>query len=588
MTPIWTPSDQRRRNSNLTAFARGDRETARYADAFDYAGLHRWSVESPAKFWSRVWDFCRVIGVKGARVLVDGDKMPGAGWFPDARLNFAQNLLRDRPDEAICIVFRGEGKVRQVLTFRDLTRQVAALAAYFRSCDVQIGDRVAAYAHNGPEAIIGMLAAASIGAVYASCSPDFGVRGALDRFGQINPKVLIASDGYFYKGEAVDRLDNAAKIARGLSSVAETLVVPYIRAAPALECFANARSWPQAIAAHEGAPLRFEPLPFAHPLYVLFSSGTTGAPKCIVHGAGGTLLQHLKELVLQSDVAPGDRLFFFTTCGWMMWNWLASALASRASILLYDGFVMAKEGKALFDLAQDENATLFGVSAGFLKASQKLGVAPRRTHDLHALRLIASTGSPLAPEGFDYVYKDIKSDVHLASISGGTDIVSCFVCGNPWSPVHRGEIQGAGLGMNVEIRDEDGRRIVEREGELVCARPFPSMPVGFWNDADGKKYFDAYFSKYPGVWRHGDYATQTENGGFIIHGRSDATLNPQGVRIGTADIYSVVETMPEVAEALAVDQDAADGSRIVLFVKMRPGCRLDEAMVARIKPVSYT
>jgi len=583
MTPLWTPNLQRRQNSNLMAFARQDPATTGYGAAFDYAALHRWSIDHREAFWSRVWDFCGVVGVKGAPILVEGDKMPGGHWFPDARLNFAQNLLRDRPENEISIVFRDEEQHRRTLSFGELRREVAALAAYLRARGVAPGDRVAAYTHNGPEAVIGMLAVASIGAVWASCSSDFGARGVLDRFGQIEPKLLIVSDGYYYKGDKIDRLDNAREIVSQLPSVEEVLVVPHIHATPPLGGLAKVRSWPEAILAHDGATLNFEPFPFDHPLYIMFSSGTTGAPKCIVHGAGGTLLQHLKEHQLQCDVRPGDRVFYATTTGWMMWNWLASALASRAAILLYDGFPMANDGRALFDYAREERATLFGVSAGYLKAAEKLGLEPTKTHDLRALRLIASTGSPLAPESFDYVYEDIKADVQLASISGGTDIISCFVCGNPWSPVRRGEIQGAGLGMAVEVWDANGRRLIGQQGELVCTRSFPSTPIGFWNDAGGKKYFDAYFSKYRGVWRHGDFATETAQGGFVIHGRSDATLNPQGVRIGTADIYNVVESLPEIEEALAVDRDLGDGARIILFVKMRPGMGLDEALKTRIK-----
>lgn len=583
MTTLWTPSVERRENANLTAFARRDPATAQWGDVFDYVSLHRWSVENREAFWSRVWDECGVIGVKGERLLVDGDKMPGSRWFPDARLNFAENLLRDRPDEEIAIVFWDEDRPKRRISFGDLKRQVAGLGAYFRASGVGPGDRVAVYAHNGPEAVVSMLAAASLGAVWSSCSPDFGPRGVLDRFGQIEPKILIASDGYHYKGRRIERMDCVREIADRLESVEQTLVVPHLDANPSLAGLARARSWPDAISAHRGAPLRFEPLPFDHPLVIMFSSGTTGAPKCIAHGAGGTLLQHLKEHRLQCDVRAGDRVFHATTTGWMMWNWLVSALACRATILLYDGFVMANRGAALFDLAQDERATLFGVSAGFLRGAQKLGLEPRRTHDLSALRLITSTGSPLPPESFDYVYKDIKSDVQLASMSGGTDIIACFVGGNPWNPVRRGEIQGAGLGMAVEVWSADGGRVVDRQGELVCARSFPSMPIGFWNDPGGAKYFDAYFTRFPGVWRHGDYATETESGGFVIHGRSDATLNPQGVRIGTAEIYNVVEALPEVEEALAVERSARDGARIVLFLKLRPGRRLDDALIARIK-----
>jgi acetoacetyl-CoA synthetase len=583
MTPLWKPSPERRREANLTGFARRDPATAHYGDAFDYVALHRWSLVHREDFWSRLWDFCGVIGDKGGRILEAGDKMPGARWFPDATLNFAENLLRERPRHAISIVFWDEEQGQRTFSFAELTQSVASMAACFRSCGVARGDRVAAYTHNGPEAVIAMLASASLGAVWSSCSSDFGPRGVLDRFGQIEPKLLIVSDGYYYKGRKIDRLDNARAIASNLPSVEHTLVVPHIHAPPPLQGFAAARSWPDAMAEHANAVSRFESLPFDHPLYIMFSSGTTGAPKCIVHGAGGTLLQHLKEHRLQCDVKPDDRVFHATTTGWMMWNWLASALASSATILLYDGFAMAREGKILFDFAQAARATLFGVSAGYLKTIEKLGLKPRKTHDLRALRLITSTGSPLSPESFDYVHRDVKQDVQLASMSGGADIISCFVGGNPWSPVYRGEIQGAGLSMAVEVWNAQGRRVIGEQGELVCVRSFPSMPIGFWNDPDGRKYSGAYFSRYPGVWRQGDYATETTNGGFVIHGRSDATLNPHGVRIGTADIYNIVEGMPEIEEALAVEQEWEGGARIVLFVKMRAGGLLDEALTNRIK-----
>ena len=567
----------------MTQFARGDPETAVYVQKFYYRGLHAWSLTHREAFWSRLWDFCEIIGEKGTRVLVDGEKMPGARWFPEARLNFAQNLLRPRPDDDTAIVFQGEGQERRVLSFGELSRQVAALAAYLQARGVGPGDRVAAYLHNGPEAIIGMLAASSLGAVWSSCSPDFGVAGVLDRFGQIAPKALIACDGYFYKGQACDRLAQAREIAVGLPTLQCVLVARYLHEARPLSSLPKAEGWHEAFAEHYGAPLRFALLPFDHPLYVVFSSGTTGAPKCIVHGAGGTLLQHMKEHQLHCDIRAGDRVFYATTTGWMMWNWLASALASRATILLYDGFPMDRDGSALFDFAEREGATLFGVSAGFLRAAQKLGVEPRITHDLSAMRLLASTGSPLSPEGFDYVYRKVAPQTQLASISGGTDILSCFVLGNPWSPVRRGEIQGAGLGMAVEIWDDDGRRVVGHEGELVCTKAFPSMPVGFWNDAGSEKYRSAYFSNFPNVWRHGDFATQTSSGGFVIHGRSDATLKPQGVRIGTAEIYRIVESLPQVEECVAVGQETAGGQRILLFVKLRAGERLSPELSALIK-----
>lgn len=586
MTPLWKPILERQREANLTNFVQQNAATGNYGATFDYGALHRWSLEHPQDFWSAVWDFCAIIGEKGERILVDGDKMPGARWFPEAKLNFAENLLRDRPADEISVVFWGEDRIEQTLTFGQLKNRVASLAAYFHAQGIKSGDRIAAYTHNSPEAVIGMLAASSLGAVWSSCSSDFGVQGVLDRFSQIEPSLLIVSDGYYYKGKKVDRLDHARDVASKLPSVKRTLVVPYIRDPP-LEKFANAQLWADALAAHKGATLSFRRLPFDHPLYILFSSGTTGAPKCIVHGAGGTLLQHLKEHQLQCDVKPGNRVFYATTTGWMMWNWLASALASKATILLYDGFVTAGDGKILFDFAQRRRATLFGTSAGYIKATEKMGLKPRETHDLSALRLITSTGSPLLPDSFDYVYRDVKSDVQLASISGGADIISCFVIGNPWSPVYRGEIQGAGLGMAVEVWNAEGERVVGEQGELVCTQPFPSMPIYFWNDPQGKKYFDAYFGAYPRVWRHGDYATETANGGFVIHGRSDATLNPQGVRIGTADIYSIAERMPEIQEALAVDQEWEGGTRIILFVKMQLGHRLDEPLTTRIKRRLY-
>lgn len=583
MRPIWKPSLERRLNSNLTEFARRNQNTAPYADSLEYGPLHRWSLDHREEFWSQLWDYCGVVGDKGQRILEAGDMMPRARWFPDATLNFAENMLRDRPEDTVSIICWDEQQRREEVSFRALKQSVASIAAFFRACGVARGDRVAAYTHNGPESVIAMLAAASIGAVWSSCSSDFGPRGVLDRFVQIEPKLLIASDGYFYKGQKIERLNNAREIASNLSSIEQVVVIPRIQTSPPLSGFAAARSWTDVITEYANANLRFEHAPFDHPLYIMFSSGTTGAPKCITHGAGGTLLQHLKEHQLQCDIKEGDRVFYATTTGWMMWNWLVSALASEAAIVLYDGFPLAKEGRILFDLAQAEGVSLLGVSAGYLKTIEKLGLSPRETHDLRALRLITSTGSPLAPESFDYVYRDVKPDTQLASISGGTDIVSCFVCGNPWGSVFRGEIQGPGLGMSVEVWDDQGRRVVGQQGELVCTESFPSMPIYFWNDPDNSKYVDAYFSRYAGVWRHGDYATETVNGGFIIHGRSDATLNPQGVRIGTSDIYRVVEVMTEVEEALAIDQDWEGGSRVVLFVKLRAGLRLDADLVRRIK-----
>lgn len=585
---LWQPDKNRQQNSSLTRFCRSAPATSRFTAKFDYEALHRWSIENSEAFWSQVWDFCGVIGEKGKTILVNGDKMPGAQWFPQARLNFAENLLRPRPEDEVSLIFWGEDRMRKSLRFGELIKSVAALAAFFRTRGVARGDHIGAYVHNGPEAIIGMLAAASLGAVWSSCAPEFGVESVVDRFEQIDPLLLIATDGYFYKGKEIDRSAAIREIKARLSSVKTTLVIPYLSEAPDLDGLDEALSWPDALTTQAGAELTFEPLPFNHPLYVMFSSGTTGAPKCILHGAGGTLLQHLKEHQLQCDVRAGDRFFYATTTGWMMWNWLASALASKVTLLLYDGFFNAGEkGAILLDYAQQERATFFGASAGYLKAIERNGLKPRESHDLGAMRVIASTGSPLPPDSFDYVCRDVKADVQLASISGGTDIISCFVGGNPWSPVYRGEIQSAGLGMAVEIWNEDGQRVIGEEGELVCTRSFPSMPLRFLNDPDGGKYLNAYFARYPNIWLHGDFATETLHGGFHIHGRSDATLNPQGVRIGTADIYNIVEALDSVQEALAVDQQWEGGTRIVLFVKTSPGRHLDSALAGQIRKALF-
>jgi acetoacetyl-CoA synthetase len=475
--------------------------------------------------------------------------------------------------------------VAAALTFRELADRVARCRAALRAEGVGVGDRVAGYLPNLPETLIAMLAAASLGAVWSSCSPDFGVQGVLDRFGQIEPRVLVVADGYRYAGKELDVRPRLQPIRAGLPSVERVVVVPYLR--PDESAPADTVRWDAWIDTAPDEPLTFARLPFDHPLYVMYSSGTTGLPKCMVHGAGGTLLQHLKEQVLHTDLAPDDRLFYFTTCGWMMWNWLMSGLATGATIVLYDGAPLAPEPAVLWDMAAAERVTVFGASAKYLALAEKAGVRPARTHDLAALRTILSTGSPLAPHSYDYVYRDVKADVCLSSISGGTDLISCFALGNPTAPVHRGELQARGLGMAVEVWDDDGRPIVGRPGELVCTRPFPSMPVAFWNDPDGAKYRAAYFEHFPGVWRHGDWAELTPWGGLVIHGRSDATLNPGGVRIGTAEIYRQVETLDEIVESLVVGQDVADGGerdmRVVLFVRLAAGAVLDDALRERIR-----
>ncbi|MCD6041146.1 MAG: acetoacetyl-CoA synthase [Burkholderiales bacterium] len=568
MKPLWTPSPERAAATELARFMKR-------AGKSSYEELHRWSVRSSPEFWNLVWDFCEVKGEKGKRTLVDGERMPGAKWFPDARLNYAENLLKDQGE---AIVFWGEERIKRRMTHEQLHRLVSRLAQALADAGVKEGDRVAGYLPNVPEATAALLATASLGAVWSSCSPDFGVQGVLDRFGQIEPKVLLCADGYLYGGKEFDSQEKAAQVAERLPSVEEVVVVDYLGAP-----VTAGTSLYEFLDPFDAAPIRFEPVEFNHPLYILYSSGTTGVPKCIVHGTGGTLLQHFKEHRLHTDVRSGDRLFYFTTLGWMMWNWLVSGLASGATLLLYDGSPFVGRGKVLFDFAEAEGMTHFGTSAKFIDALAKAGLKPRETHRLDKLRTVLSTGSPLAPEGFDYIYKEVKSDVCLSSISGGTDIVSCFVLGNPVGPVWRGEIQAKGLGMAVEVFDDAGKAVKNQKGELVCTQPFPSMPIGFWNDPDGARYRAAYFEKYPNVWRHGDWSEETEHGGVVIYGRSDAVLNPGGVRIGTAEIYRQVEKLEEVVESLVIGQDWEGDVRVVLFVKLKEGVSLDDALIAHIK-----
>ncbi|MDQ0472626.1 acetoacetate--CoA ligase [Labrys wisconsinensis] len=582
-TPLWSPSPERVAATQVTAFRRQAEERHKLTLP-DYRALHAWSVRDPAAFWDLLWDVCGVIGEKGSRRAVDLDRMPGGRFFPDARLNFAENLLRGGAGEAIAMVFQGEDKASLRLTWQELFDLVSRLQQAMRAAGVGVGDRVAAMMPNRPETIAVMLAAASIGAIFSSCSPDFGERGVLDRFGQIEPKLVFAVDGYWYAGKRIAIRDKLAAIAPQLPSAVRTVIVPYLGEAEAVAAaLPNGITLEGFLAPFAPAPLGFERLAFDHPLYILYSSGTTGVPKCIVHGAGGTLLQHLKEHRLQSDIRPGDAVFYFTTCGWMMWNWLASALASGAKLVLFDGSPFHPEASVLFDLAEREGVTLFGTSAKYIDAAHKAGLTPASTHDLSALRLMTSTGSPLSPDGFAWVYRKVKQDLHLASISGGTDIVSCFVLGDPTSPVWPGEIQAAGLGMAVDVWNDDGKPVRQEKGELVCTRPFPSMPVRFWNDPDDKKYHAAYFERFDNIWHHGDFAEWTAHGGLIIHGRSDATLNPGGVRIGTAELYAQVEKIPEVLESLAIGQDFDNDVRIVLFVRLREGLTLDDALVGRIR-----
>lgn len=579
--PLWTPDAKRIATAQMTAFRQAANE--RHSVALkNYADLHAWSVEQRGEFWSLVWDYCGVIGDKGRHLVTDGDKMPGAKFFPEARLNFAENLMR-RHDSAAAIVFRGEDKSARRFSWTELDELVSRLQQALKAAGLKTGDRVAVMLPNLPEAVALMLAVTSLGAIFSSCSPDFGERGVVDRFGQIEPKFLFACDGYWYAGKRIEIGGKLKAIVGNLPTVEKAVIVPYIEDAPAV-----AKNIPRAVDLYEflkpfgPRALTFERLPFDHPIYILYSSGTTGVPKCIVHGAGGILLQHLKEHKLHCDVRPGDRLFYFTTLGWMMWNWLVTGLASEATLCLYDGSPFAPDEGVLFRYAEDERINVFGTSAKYIDALKKSGLEPKDKFDLSALRLITSTGSPLAPESFDFVYRSIKQDLHLASISGGTDLAACFVLGDPTSPVWKGEIQAPGLGMAVDVWSEDGKHLDRGRGELVCTRPFPSMPVKFWNDPDGKKYHATYFARFPGVWCHGDFAEWTAHGG-IIHGRSDATLNPGGVRIGTAEIYAQVEQIPEVIESIAIGQEWEHDVRIVLFVRMKDGVKLDDALTDQIK-----
>ena len=590
-TPIWTPDPASVAAANLTRFA------PRFGVAApDYAALWRRTVEEPAAFWSALVDFCGVrFATPPLTALESPQAMPGARWFPGATLNFAEHLLRpvgDGREEPPALIGLDEHGRRELVSRAELRQRVAALAAALRADGVGVGDRVAGFLPNSVEAVIGMLAATSLGAVWSSCSPDFGEAGVLDRFGQIEPKVLIACDGYRYSGKAIDTRERVARIASALPSLKRLVMVPFLSGQLDRSLLPAALTVAFPDYAVAGAPLSFTPVAFEAPLYVLYSSGTTGKPKCIVHGVGGTLLQHLKEHVLQGDLKPADVLFFFTTCGWMMWNWLVSGLAAGATVVLYDGSPFWRRPETLWTIAARERVSHFGISPKYLAALAKEGHRPVEHHDLSALRTIFSTGSPIAPEQFDYVYQAIKADVQLASISGGTDIVSCFALGNPWSPVWRGELQGPGLGMAVEVWDEHGKPLHGEPGELVCTRPFPSMPVGFWNDADGARYRAAYFERFPGVWHHGDYAIATDHGGLVIEGRSDSTLNPGGVRIGTAEIYRVVDALPEIAESVVVGHRVNDGAggdeAVILFVRLRDGATLDAALDKRIRTALRT
>jgi len=578
--PLWTPDAQRIEAAHITTFRR--RLERRLTRALpDYAALHASSVREPDAFWSELWDFAGIVGERGERVVDGWPAMPGARFFPGARLNFAENVIR-RTDDGPAIIAESETGASRTISWAALSRDVKRTAAALAAAGVRAGDRVAGIVANVPEAMMAALGAAAMGAAWSSCSPDFGVQGILDRFGQIAPSVLVAVDGYTYLGRRHDILAKVAEVARALPSVRQIVIVPFLAERPDVRAVGDAVLWDEWLESAAGGERPFERFPFAQPLYILYSSGTTGIPKCIVHGAGGTLVQHLKEHQLHCDIHAGDRVFYFTTCGWMMWNWLVTVMASGATVVLYDGSPTHPAVARLFALADRTQVTLFGTSAKFLDAVRKTGYRPRDHHALTSIRTMTSTGSPLLPESFDFVYDAIKTDLHLASISGGTDIVSCFVGGDPASPVWRGEIQARGLAMDVDVFDADGRPLASEPGELVCKSPFPSMPVGFWNDPDGRRYHAAYFERFPGVWCHGDWMRFTSHGGAIIFGRSDATLKPGGVRIGTAEIYRQVEQLPEILESLAVGQTWDGDERIVLFVRLAPGAALDAGLRKRI------
>jgi acetoacetyl-CoA synthetase len=582
MRPLWKPSEERVKNANITRFIKYVND--KYGLKIDgYSALYDWSIASREDFWSAVWDFGPVIASKPyEKALEDSPTMIGAKWFLGSRLNFAENLLRFR-DNHIALIFKGEARPPVRITYAQLYDQVARLAKSLRAAGVKTGDRVAAYVPNMIEPIIAMLATTSIGAIWSSCSPDFGTKGVLDRFGQIQPKILFTANGYAYNGKTHDSLGRIGGILKELPSIEKVVVIPYTEKRADISAISNAIHYEDFISKEEGLQIQFEQLPFDHPVYIMYSSGTTGLPKCMVHGAGGTLLQHLKELMLHCDLKRDDRIYYFTTLGWMMWNWLVSSLAVGAGIILFDGSPFYPDAGAIFQLAEDERMTILGTSARYIAAVQNAGLRPKQQYDLSSLKTMCSTGSPLSEESFHFVYDEVKRDIDLASISGGTDIVSCFALGCPILPVYEGELQCRGLGMAVEALGPDGKPVRGQQGELVCTESFPSMPIYFWNDPEGTKYRAAYFEVFPNVWSHGDFIEITEHGGVKISGRSDATLNPSGVRIGTAEIYRQVEALDEIEDSIVVGQDWEGDVRVLLFVKTKAGVTLDQTLVDKIK-----
>ena len=579
---LWQPTEEQIKNTNMYRFMNFVNEKFNQ-DFADYTPLYEWSVDNIADFWTALWAFIDVKASVPYRQVIDDDaKMPGARWFEGARLNFAENLLRYR-DDRTALIFRGEDSVRREMTYAQLYDAVARLARSLRAAGVGPGDRVVGFMPNMPESIIAMLAAASTGATWSSCSPDFGIKGVLDRFGQIKPKVLFTADGYYFKGKALDSLDRITDILEQLPSIEKVVVVPYTNPAPDIGGVPQAVHYADFTSSEDNLEIEFEQLSFSHPLYIMYSSGTTGLPKCMVQSAGGVLVHQLKELILHTDLSREDTIFYFTTCGWMMWNWLTASLGVGATLVLFDGNPFHPDPGALWQMAQDEKISVFGTSAGYLAALQNAGVKPGKTYDLSNLRAVLSTGSPLPDEGFEFVYAEIKSDLQLASISGGSDLNGCFALGNPTGPVYTGELQCRGLAMKVFAYDDDGRPLVGEQGELVCTAPFPSMPIYFWEDPDGQKYYNAYFDQFPGVWTHGDYIRVSKRGGVTMLGRSDATLNPGGVRIGTAELYRQVEQFEEIEDSVVIGQSWNNDIRVILFVKMAAGQTLDDEMTAKIR-----
>jgi acetoacetyl-CoA synthetase len=579
---LWQPSDQRIKNSNMYRFISFVNQ--RFGRDFkDYANLYDWSVNNIADFWAAAWDF---LGIKASRkydtVIEDDKKMPGANWFPGARLNFAENLLRYR-DDSVALVFRGEDHTPVQMTYAGLYDEVAKLAKSLRESGVGPGDRVAGFLPNMIETVAAMLATTSLGAVWSSSSPDFGIKGVLDRFGQIKPKVLFAANGYFFKGKSLDSLSRVGEIIKALPTIEKVVIVPYTEKEPDVSSLQNAVAYKDFRSSQSGLEIAFEQLPFNHPVYIMYTSGTTGLPKCMVQSAGGILINQMKEMVLHTNVTRDDTIFYFTTCGWMMWNWLVSGLAVGPKIVLYDGNPFHPKAGSLWKMAQDEKITVFGTSAGYIAALMNEHVLPGKEYDLSSLKTILSTGSPLSEDGFEFIYREIKGDIQLSSISGGSDINGCFFLGNPIGPVYSGELQCRGLGMKVDAFDDNGKPVINQQGELVCTAPAPPMPIYFWEDPEGKKYHAAYFDVYPNVWKHGDYILINERGGVIIYGRSDATLNPGGVRIGTAEIYRQVENIEGITDSIVVGQNWHNDIRVILFVVMTPGVELTEELKNKIR-----